>query len=101
MATITMPAPKHIPMIEKPIAKRYIRRKLSVINQLRKEISELKAEADKREESLKRFATEYVMLGKECEREGIRDAAIRNYEKALELYPDHPVAKRKIRKMKV
>lgn len=87
--------------IEKPIAKRYIRRKLSVINQLRKEISELKAEADKREESLKRFATEYVMLGKECEREGIRDAAIRNYEKALELYPDHPVAKRKIRKMKV
>ena len=54
-----------------------------------------------REEALKRFATEYVMLGKECEREGIRDAAIRNYEKALELYPDHPVAKRKIRKLKV
>lgn len=86
--------------IEKPIAKRYIRKKLSVINQLRKEISELKAKADKREESLKRFATEYVMLGKECEREGMRDAAIRNYEKALELCPDHPVAKRKIRKLK-
>ena len=64
-------------------------------------LKKLKAEADKREESLKRFATEYVMLGKECEREGIRDAAIRNYEKALELYPDHPVAKRKIRKLKV
>ena len=86
--------------IEKPIAKRFIRRKLSVINSLRKEIAELKAAADKREESLKRFATEYVMLGKECEREGMRDAAIRNYEKALELCPDHPVAQRKIRKLK-
>ena len=86
--------------IEKPIAKRFIRRKLSVINQLRREIAELKASAEERENSLKRFSTEYVMLGKECEREGMRDAAIRNYEKALELYPSHPVARRKIKKLK-
>lgn len=86
--------------IEKPIAKRFIRRKLSVINQLRREIVELKASAEERENSLKRFSTEYVMLGKECEREGMRDAAIRNYEKALELYPSHPVARRKIKKLK-
>ncbi|MCI7341693.1 MAG: tetratricopeptide repeat protein, partial [Prevotella sp.] len=64
------------------------------------EIAELKASAEERENSLKRFSTEYVMLGKECEREGMRDAAIRNYEKALELYPSHPVARRKIKKLK-
>ena len=47
-----------------------------------------------------KFATEYVVMGKECESEGMKDAAIRNYEKALELCPDHTVAKRRLKKLK-
>ena len=40
------------------------------------------------------------MLGKECEQEHMTDAAIRNYEKALSLYPDAFEAQRRIKKLK-
>ena len=53
-----------------------------------------------KEETLKRLAAEYVMLGRECEREHMPEAAIRNYEKALELYPDAMEAQRRIKKIK-
>lgn len=33
-------------------------------------------------------AAEYTILGKECENEKMYEAAIANYNKALELYPD-------------
>ena len=46
-----------------------------------------------------KFATEYVVMGKECEHEGMTDAAIRNYKKALELCPDHTVALRRLKKL--
>ena len=39
------------------------------------------------------------MLGKDCEREGMPKAAIANYKKALELYPTHPEAKRRLKKL--
>lgn len=86
--------------IEKPVARRYIRRKLNVINQQRKEIEALKEAARKKEEYLKRLAVEYVIMAKDCEHEGMREAALRNYEKALELCPDLPEAKRKVEKLK-
>ena len=70
--------------IEKPVAQRYIRRKLNIIN----------------EEILKRLAAEYTILGRECEQEHMKDAAIRNYEKALELYPDASDARRRLKKLK-
>ena len=53
----------------------------------------------KQEEFLKRLATEYVVLGKECEKEHMDEAAINNYKKALELCPYHPEAKRRIKKL--
>lgn len=71
--------------IEKPAAKRYIRRKLSLITRLEGDIARLKAERKKLDNTLKRLATEYVMMGKECEREHMRDAAQANYNKAREL----------------
>lgn len=71
--------------IEKPAAKRLIRRKLGEITKLEGEISFLKAERKKLDKTLKRLATEYVMMGKECEREHMHDAAKANYEKASEL----------------
>lgn len=85
--------------IEKPAARRLIRRKLSIINSLKEENNRLKEEKKKQEEFLKTLSTEYVILGKECEKEGMREAAVNNYKKALDLYPTHPVATRRLRKL--
>jgi len=86
--------------IEKPVAQRYIRRKLNIINSQRQEIEQLKEEKRQKEEILKRLAAEYTILGRECEQEHMKDAAIRNYEKALELYPDASDARRRLKKLK-
>ena len=92
--------------IEKPIAKRFIRKKLNVVNELKAEnnrlheiISRQEEEKKKREKFLKKLATEYLILGKECEKEDMEDAAINNYKKALELCPEHPEAKRRLKKL--
>ena len=82
--------------IEKPQVKRLIRRKLNIINQQREEITRLIEEKRKQEDFLKRLAVEYTLLGKECEKEDMREAAINNYRKALELYPEAPEAKRRL-----
>lgn len=86
--------------LERPEVQRYIRRKLSVINQLHNEKQQLEEKLRRHEELLKRLAVEYTLLGKECEAEHMTDAAIRNYEKALELYPDAPEPKRRLKKLK-
>ena len=86
--------------IEKPAAKRLIRRKLGIITKLQQQCQQLEDRIRKKEETLKRLAAEYVLLGRECEHEHTPEAAIRNYEKALELYPDAMEAKRRIKKLK-
>ena len=96
--------------IEKPHIKRYIRKKLEIINRQRRaiieiqarkdeEIAKLKSELDAKNEQLKRLAAEYTILGRECEHEHMPEAAIRNYQKALELYPDAGDAKRRLKKL--
>ena len=85
--------------IEKPSAKRLIRRKLNVINSLKEEINRLKKEQKDKEKYLKTLAVEYVIMGKECEKDHFIDAAIRNYNKALTLCPDIPEAKRRLKKL--
>ncbi len=96
--------------IEKPHIKRYIRRKLEIINRQKraiieiqerdqKEIAKLREELYAKDEQLKRLAAEYTILGRECEREHMPEAAIRNYQKALELYPDAGDAKRRLKKL--
>lgn len=85
--------------IEKPVVKRYIRRKLQVINDLRAENDALRAEQKKQEGFLKRLSAEYVLMGKDCEKAGMPEAAIANYKKALKLYPDNPQAKRRMKKL--
>lgn len=87
-------------MIEKPVPRRYIRRKLNIINRQRQEIDRLQNELIRRDQYLKQLAVEYLVMGKECEHEGMREAAIRNYEKALQLCPDLPEALRRIKKLK-
>ncbi len=86
--------------IEKPAAKRLIRKKLNIINLLKQQLEEARAMEKQRAEQLKRLAAEYTLLGKESEKEGMPQAAIRNYEKALELWPDIPEAKRKLKKLR-
>jgi tetratricopeptide (TPR) repeat protein len=85
--------------IEHPLAKRFIRKKLNKVNELQAENERLREvikqkdeEKKKQEKFLKRLATEYVIMGKECEKEGMKEAAVTNYRKALTLYPNHPVA---------
>lgn len=92
--------------IEKPLAKRFIRRKLDIVNRLKDENAQLKEvvkqkdeERNKLEDYLKKLATEFVILGKECEKENMKGAAINNYKKALELYPTHPEAMRRLKKI--
>ena len=85
--------------IEKPSAKRLIRKKLNIINRLKKENEQLLSIIKKREEFIKKLAVEYVMLGKECEHEHMTEAAIANYKKALELYPESKEASRRIAKL--
>ena len=86
--------------LERPEVQRYIRRKLGIINLLHNEKQQLEEELRRHEELLKRLAVEYTLLGKECEAEHMTDAAIRNYEKALELYPAAPEPKRRLKKLK-
>ena len=92
--------------IEKPLAKRFIRRKLDIVNRLKDENTQLKEiirqkeeERNKLENYLKKLATEFVILGKECEKENMKVAAINNYKKALELYPTHPEAQKRLKKL--
>ena len=93
--------------IEHPLAKRFIRKKLNKVNELQAENERLREvikqkdeEKKKQEKFLKRLATEYVIMGKECEKEGMEEAAITNYKKALTLCPSHPEAKRRLKHLK-
>ena len=87
--------------IEKPAVKRLIRRKLEIINRQKAEIAQLQEQQQQINEKLKRLAAEYTLLGRECEHEHMTDAAIRNYEKALELYPDAGDAKKRLKKLRL
>lgn len=85
--------------IEKPEVKRFIRRKLNLINLLREQNKQLQKEKQDAEAFLKELSTEYVIMGKDCEKEGMTEAAIRNYQKALKLYPTHPQALKRLKKL--
>ncbi len=86
--------------IEKPAAKRLLRRKLGIINRLHSDVERLEKQMQQQQALMMRLAAEYTLLGKECEAEKMFDAAIRNYEKALELYPEAHDARRRMEKLK-
>jgi len=85
--------------IEKPLPRRFIRRKLGVINILKAENEQLRKEKQERDDFLRELAMEYLILGKECEHERMPDAAMANYKKALKLCPDFGEARRRIEKL--
>ncbi len=86
--------------IEKPSIRRFIRRKLEIINRQKETIRRQQEQIQAQQKLLQRMAAEYTILGRECEQEHMTDAAIRNYEKALELYPDAIDAKKRLKKLR-
>ena len=85
--------------IEKPNVQRLIRRKLDIINRLREENRILKAAALEKEKTLVKYAREYITMGDECLKHDMKEAAMRNYEKAVALCPKFKEAWQKIKKL--
>ncbi|NDW18022.1 helicase [Dysgonomonas sp. 216] len=76
--------------IEKPLSRRYLRKKLHVISALKQQNSELKDKMHEQTRALKKYAKEYYLLGNECI-VSYKDyrAALANFNKALELDPTY------------
>lgn len=52
--------------IEKPVIQRFIRKKLSIINQLKEENLRLKEQMREQQKNLEKYAKEYYLMGNEC-----------------------------------
>ncbi len=74
--------------MEKPLVKRFIRRKLNVIASLKAENNRLRQQMQEQHKALQDFAHEYYLLGNECV-VAYKDtrAALANFNKALALNP--------------
>lgn len=76
--------------IEKPHIKRLIRRKLNIFRTLRNETEECKEKLQQQERKLQQYAREYYLMGNECATEARHPkAAIANYRKAIDMFPDY------------
>ena len=82
--------------IEKPVIRRFIRKKLDVVNSkqrnvesLNSRIDELKKIIKKKDSQLAELAKEYVIMAKECLTMGNLDAALANYDKAIKISPNN------------
>ena len=76
--------------IEKPLQQRFIRKKLGIINKLRAENQRLKEEMQASKRNLQKYAKEYYLMGNECVTQAHDTrAALANYDKAIELYPEY------------
>ena len=76
--------------IEKPLQQRFIRKKLGIINKLHEDNKRLKEQMLEQQKNLQKYAKEYYLMGNECITH-MHDtrAALANYNKAIELYPDY------------
>lgn len=76
--------------IERPLIKRFIRRKLHIINVLKEENRTLKEKMQNLQKNLEKYAKEYYLMGNECITQAHdAKAAIANYNKAIELAPKY------------
>ena len=76
--------------IERPVIKRFIRKKLGIINHLKEENRLLRERMHEQRKSLEKYAKEYYQMGNECITQAHdANAAIANYDKAIELYPTY------------
>ncbi|MGN0035674.1 MAG: AAA family ATPase [Bacteroidaceae bacterium] len=74
--------------LEKPLVKRFIRRKLEVVNQLKQRVRQQRERADELQAKMRRYAMEYYQAGNDCITQ-LHDAkaALVHYDKALDLDP--------------
>lgn len=76
--------------IEKPVIQRLIRKKLNIINRLKESNEQLKQQMEMQQKRLQNYAHEYYLMGNECITQAHDTrAALANYDKALELYPEY------------
>ena len=76
--------------IERPLIKRFIRRKLHIINVLKEENKALKEKMQNLQKNLEKYAKEYYLMGNECITQAHdAKAAIAKYNKAIELAPKY------------
>ena len=76
--------------IERPVIKRFIRRKLGIINQLKAENRQLKERMHEQQKMMEKYAKEYYQMGNDCITQAHdAQAAIANYEKAIAFYPKY------------
>ena len=76
--------------IEKPVARRFIRKKLGIINRLKEENQKLKDQMRVQRKHLEKYAQEYYQMGNDCITQAHdARAAIANYNKAIELNPQY------------
>lgn len=76
--------------IEKPLAQRFIRKKLGIIPKLKAENRQLREKMALQQKNLEKLAREYYQMGNECITQAHDTrAALANYDKALELYPEY------------
>lgn len=91
-------------IIERPVQRRLLRRKLSkkqsTIQSQQEKIEKLEAKLAEKNEIMRKLAVEYNLLGKESEKEEMYTAALRNYQKALELCPNLSAAKKAVKRLK-
>ena len=80
--------------IEKPVIKRFIRKKLEIINRQKKENQRLREQLYVQRKNLEKYAREYYFMGNECITQAHDSrAAIANYDKAIELNPSYTDAR--------
>lgn len=76
--------------IEKPLIQRFIRKKLGIIHTLKEENRSLKEKLRKQQVNLEKYAHEYYLMGNECITKAHDSrAAIANYDKAIQLWPEY------------
>ena len=76
--------------IERPAIKRFIRKKLGIINTLKEENKHLKEQMREQQKMMEQYAKEYYQMGNDCITQAHdAKAAIANYEKAIAFYPKY------------
>lgn len=76
--------------IERPLQQRFIRKKLNIINKLKEENRQLRQQMREQKQELQKYAQEYYIMGNECITQAHNStAALGNYNKAIELYPEY------------
>ena len=81
-------------VIEQPVPRRLLQRKLNSLNKMRRQRDDALRQMQEMQQRLKKYAEEYYLMGNECITQAKNaKAALANYAKAIELNPNHVEAR--------